>query len=83
MGGIFKSKATKTLKKEVVIFITPRLIDRGDNPFSNSHNIISVEEERQMLSEAPAPPKELLQPARDLSKANIEHEHLHDPDPNR
>ncbi|HUT28644.1 MAG TPA: hypothetical protein VMX13_02545 [Sedimentisphaerales bacterium] len=83
VGGIFKTKKSITLQKEVVIFITPRLIDQGDNPFSNSHNIISVEEERQMLSEAPAPLKELLQPARDLSKANIEHEHLHDPDPNR
>ncbi len=51
VGGIFKSKDTKTVKKEVVIFITPRLMKEGENPLSDRHNMLDVEEELKSLQE--------------------------------
>jgi len=83
IGGIFKTTKSIALQKEVVIFITPRLIHQGENPSSNKHALISVEKERQILSESPVALKEQLKPDTDLSKTNIEHKHLHFKDLNR
>jgi hypothetical protein len=39
------------VKKEVVIFITPRLIEEGQNPLSDRHKMIGVAEELDALRE--------------------------------
>ena len=49
LGGIFKSKESITVKKEVIIFITPRLIEEGKIAFSDSHDLLSAEKERDSL----------------------------------
>ena len=49
LGGIFKSKESITVKKEVIIFITPRLIEEGKIAFSDSHDLLSAKEERDSL----------------------------------
>ena len=49
LGGIFKSRESITVKKEVIIFITPRLIEEGKIAFSDSHDLLSVKEERDSL----------------------------------
>jgi type II secretory pathway component GspD/PulD (secretin) len=51
VGGIFKSKESITVKKEVVIFITPRLMEEGEIALSDHHDLISAEEELDNLLE--------------------------------
>lgn len=62
IGGLFKAKESSTVDKEVVIFITPRLIHEDRDPFLNRHSRISIEEELKGLKgdsispEGPHPP---------------------------
>jgi hypothetical protein len=62
IGGLFKSKESSTVDKEVVIFITPRLIHEDRDPFLNRHSRISIDEELKGLKgdsispEGPHPP---------------------------
>ncbi len=49
MGGLFKSKEDATVKKEVMIFITPRLINEGEIALSNRHELIDEVEEVEKL----------------------------------
>ena len=49
IGGLFKAKESSTVDKEVVIFITPRLIHEDRDPFLNRHSKISVEKELEGL----------------------------------
>ena len=51
VGGIFKRKESSMVKKEVVLFITPRLIRNGTDPFANRHNKIEINEELKALRE--------------------------------
>ena len=51
LGGIFKSRESITVKKEVVIFITPRLMEEGQIALSGRHNLLSVKEKRKGLLE--------------------------------
>jgi len=61
VGGIFTTKDDSTLKKEVIIFITPRLIEEGQVPGSRGHDLLSPEEELQSLRRpAPSPDAQLL-----------------------
>jgi len=56
VGGIFTTKDDSTLKKEVIIFITPRLIEEGEMSASGGHDLLSPEEEVQGLRKPPASP---------------------------
>ncbi len=56
VGGIFTTKDDTTLKKEVIIFITPRLIEEGQVPGSRGHDLLSPEEELQSLRKPPPSP---------------------------
>ena len=67
----------------MLIFITPRLVNQGQNPFSDRHKNISVKEELEVLREAPALPKKRIRSGQSQFETNIENEPLHDPDPNR
>ena len=49
VGGIFATKDDSTLKKEVIIFITPRLIEEGQMPATAGHDLLRPEEERDRL----------------------------------
>jgi type II secretory pathway component GspD/PulD (secretin) len=49
VGGLFKAKESSTIDKEVVIFITPRLIHEYEDPFFERHSKISVEKELKDL----------------------------------
>jgi len=49
VGGLFTAKESRTVNKEVVIFITPRLIHEGLGTLLNGHNKISVEKELESL----------------------------------
>ena len=49
VGGLFKSKEDSTVKKEVIIFITPRLINEGEIAFSDRHELIDEVEETEKL----------------------------------
>jgi Flp pilus assembly secretin CpaC len=51
IGGLFTSKNTTTEKKEVVIFITPRLMKDAKDPFISRNEMISIEEELKSLRE--------------------------------
>jgi hypothetical protein len=50
LGGIFKSRESITVKKEVVIFITPRLMKEGQIALSDSHDLLNTEQELKDLS---------------------------------
>ncbi len=52
VGGIFKSTDNSTIEKEVVIFITPRLMEEGKNPLSDRHELLDVAEELDALRDA-------------------------------
>ncbi len=45
IGGLFKSKDDSVSKKEVMIFITPRLIREGEITISERHDLIDEQEE--------------------------------------
>ncbi len=49
VGGLFKSKENSTTKKEVIIFITPRLINEGEIALSDRHELIDETEELEKL----------------------------------
>ncbi|MFA5239255.1 MAG: hypothetical protein WC476_06055 [Phycisphaerae bacterium] len=49
VGGLFKSKEDATTKKEVMIFITPRLINEGEVALSDRHKLINETEEVEKL----------------------------------
>jgi len=51
LGGIFKAVDNIIVEKEVVIFITPRLMEEGKNPLSDRHDMLNVEEELKSLQE--------------------------------
>ena len=51
IGGLFTSKNDITEKKEMVIFITPRLMKDAKDPFASRHKMISIEEELKGLRE--------------------------------
>ena len=53
VGGLFKSKSDSTSKKEVMIFITPRLMHDGQAVASNNYELIDeTEEVENMRDEA-------------------------------
>jgi hypothetical protein len=45
IGGFFHSTKSNTIEKEVMIFITPRLIEEGKVAFSDRHKLINVDKE--------------------------------------
>ena len=45
LGGLFRSTKSNTMEKEVMIFITPRLIKEGESAFSSEHKLIDTQEE--------------------------------------
>lgn len=49
VGGLFKSKEDSTVKKEVMIFITPRLMNEGKIALSDRHELIDEVEEVEKL----------------------------------
>jgi type II secretory pathway component GspD/PulD (secretin) len=49
VGGLFTSKENRTVKKEVMIFITPRLIREGQIALSDRHKLINETEEIEKL----------------------------------
>jgi len=49
VGGLFTSKENTTVKKEVMIFITPRLIREGQIALSDRHKLINETEEIEKL----------------------------------
>ena len=49
IGGLFKSKDDSTVKKEVMIFITPRLMNEGEIALSDRHELIDEVEEVEKL----------------------------------
>ena len=51
IGGAFKSTESSKVKKEVIIFITPRLMKDAKSPFASHNKMISVEEELKKLRE--------------------------------
>lgn len=50
-GGLFTAKQSSTIDKEVMIFITPRLISENQDPFLNHHSKINAEKELTGLEE--------------------------------
>jgi type IV pilus assembly protein PilQ len=56
VGGLFHSTRSDTMEKEVMIFITPRLMREGKDVFSDRHKLIDVEEELNGLRETAALP---------------------------
>jgi type II secretory pathway component GspD/PulD (secretin) len=51
MGGLFTSKSNTAEKKEMVIFITPRLMKDAKDPLASRNKMISIEEELKGLRE--------------------------------
>jgi type II secretory pathway component GspD/PulD (secretin) len=56
VGGLFHSTKSHTMEKEVMIFITPRLMKEGKDVFSDRHKLIDAEEELDALREVAALP---------------------------
>jgi type II secretory pathway component GspD/PulD (secretin) len=56
LGGLFHSTKSETMEKEVMIFITPRLMKEGESAFSDRHKLIDAEEELDALRGATALP---------------------------
>lgn len=56
IGGLFHSTKSNAIEKEVMIFITPRLMKEGKNTFSDRHKLIDAEEELHGLRGATALP---------------------------
>ena len=51
IGGLFTSKESESVNKEVVIFITPRIMKEGKTAFANQHKKIGIEKELNSLRE--------------------------------
>ncbi|MHC4911700.1 MAG: type II secretion system protein GspD, partial [Planctomycetota bacterium] len=60
VGGIFKTIDDSTVKKEVIIFITPRLVEEYAMPGSGGHDLLSPEEELQSLRKPALSPETQL-----------------------
>jgi type II secretory pathway component GspD/PulD (secretin) len=71
VGGLFTAKKTSTVDKEVVIFITPRLIHEGRDSIYDGYSKINVKEELKTLQNH-APAEKQHQPSHDSVKTNIE-----------
>ena len=52
IGGLFKTVSNTTVKKEVMIFITPQLMKEGEIALSDSHELIDVEKELESIQDA-------------------------------
>jgi len=76
VGGLFKAKESITVDKEVVIFITPRLIREDRDPFLDSHSKISVAKELKGLEGDSIPPEEQRPPDHNSVENNIERKSL-------
>jgi hypothetical protein len=72
VGGIFTTKDDSTVKKEVIIFITPRLIEEGEIAVSRHHQLISPEQELESLGVPDASFK--MQPENRCNGPTIEQE---------
>ncbi|MFO7957169.1 MAG: hypothetical protein R6X33_08700 [Candidatus Brocadiia bacterium] len=57
LGALFRSKKREEVKKEIVIFITPRLMQEGESPLSERHEMLDVPGELQGMKEADSPPE--------------------------
>jgi MSHA biogenesis protein MshL len=55
LGLLFRSTETTTEQREVVIFITPRLVEADADPFSDRHDMIHVEKELEAVRAGGAP----------------------------
>ncbi|KPJ66906.1 MAG: hypothetical protein AMJ43_06565 [Coxiella sp. DG_40] len=76
VGGIFESKESITVKKEVVIFITPRLMEDGEVALSNSADSLNSSEELDNLWETVTPLDNNLQNREKSFSAEEEFEHV-------
>jgi hypothetical protein len=56
IGGIFTAKTSETINKEVVIFITPRIIKEDKAPLADRNKKINIKEELETLREFIAAP---------------------------
>jgi hypothetical protein len=52
IGGIFTAKESASVNKEVVIFITPRIMHEGKTAFANQHSKINVQKELNELRDS-------------------------------
>jgi hypothetical protein len=69
---LFKAKESSTIDKEVVIFITPRLIHEDQDPFFERHSKISVEKELKDLQEKSVHSEGRHPPDQNSVETNIE-----------
>ncbi len=58
LGALFRSKTTSTIEKEVVIFITPRLMPEGGSPLADRHELLDVNQELDDLRKSTPTPSE-------------------------
>ncbi len=58
LGGLFRSKTTSIIEKEVVIFITPSLMAEGESPLADRHKLLNVEQELENLRKRTPTPSE-------------------------
>jgi len=58
LGILFRSTHTITVEREVVIFITPRIMLPGKAPLADRYKFINVEEELEGLREPAADPRQ-------------------------
>ena len=72
IGGLFKAKESSTVNKEVVIFITPRLIHEDRDPFINRHSRISIDKELKGLKGDSIPPEVPHPPDQNSVETNVE-----------
>jgi type II secretory pathway component GspD/PulD (secretin) len=68
VGGLFTAKENQTVNKEVVIFITPRIMQEGKTPFADRNSKINVSQELQQLRDTPPTVKDEISWA-DLNEA--------------
>ena len=64
VGGIFRTTDNTIVKKEVMIFITPRLMKEGEIALSDRHNLINTKEELDSLQDEEA-----------LAEPDVQHQH--------
>ncbi len=55
LGALFRSKTAEQEEKEVVILITPRLMDEAGAPLAEHHSLMDVEKERSEMGAHRAP----------------------------
>lgn len=71
IGALFKAKENTTINKEVLIFITPRLINQGQNAFLDRHNTIGGKKELDQMRKESARFKDLLDTEFTKAKGDI------------